>query len=302
MNPAQPLVSIVCAAGPCVGALGRYHGALFPILRALEGHYRFEIVYLTADAADSIHGLAQLDPRIRVTPPPTASADDAALHAALELAGGAWVIVTDASQHPAEIVPQLLEQAKGTASVVEGVPASAAPATGWRRFRGSKTPTLRPWLLKRDALEALRTARERQQNLAAALAAIGAPHAELTYTPHPPALRRESLTASWLAEIRDTWRRAPLELFTTIGVSVLGIGVFLALWFAVQGLFAPGTVWFSWSYLIVLLHLLGGAILVALGKLGALAHRILERLDDAAAPAPIESLTADPLRQSKTAA
>ena len=71
--------------------------------------------------------------------------------------------------------------------------------------------------------------------------------------------------------------RLPLRLMTLLGVVSLAVGVLLALWFPIQGWLRPGTVWFSWCYLIVLLHLLGGGILAGLGILGEYLVRVLEQ-------------------------
>lgn len=103
--------------------------------------------------------------------------------------------------------------------------------------------------------------------------------AQLPYVANVAAQRGIMPSRRWSVEYLAMWRQAPLELVSYFGATVFIVGVFLALWFTAQGIIAAGSVWFSWCYLIVLLHILGGSILFALGKLGALATRILERVD-----------------------
>jgi hypothetical protein len=74
-----------------------------------------------------------------------------------------------------------------------------------------------------------------------------------------------------------THSRLPLRISTALGGLVLAVGLFLALWFPIQGWLWPGTVWFSWCYLIVLLHFLGGSILCSIGLVGECLGQILEQ-------------------------
>ena len=70
MESSLPLVSLACWAEGDADALQRFHSALFPVVRALENAYRFDIAYIGADhdagALERVQSLAQLDPRIRV--------------------------------------------------------------------------------------------------------------------------------------------------------------------------------------------------------------------------------------------
>jgi hypothetical protein len=282
-------VSLVCSASPQENALADFHSALFPVLRALESDYRFEILYVgdsrCAGALARIEALAQLDPRVRLLPQAQPAQGDQALRAGLEEAKGELIITIDSILHPLDMVPQLLEQAKGPCDIVLAVAKDRSAPIWLERLWPVKSAGGDAALLlaKRPAADALRALRDSQRSLRDLAIATGLPRADLPFTPnthrtgHPAASFRR-----FAANVLAVCLRDPLGLVRYFGATVFTLGVFLAGWFSLQGLIVPDSVWFSWCYLIVLLHVLGGSTLYALGKLGAMAQQILEHVQPAA--------------------
>jgi hypothetical protein len=314
MDSALPLVSIVCSI-PSDDALTNFHGALFRALRGLESNYRFEIHYASAAKGDgqssAIDALAQLDPRIQRLSAPTLGSD-AVLRAGMAQATGEILLLLDAGVHAADLLPRLLDLAKGPCVWIEGVAQRQPAAKPWQRWlRRGQAPALPALLLlKRPALDALRRPALAQQTVRDALRAAALPRAEFSHAPtnseaDAPA---GSLLRQVVNNVRTAWRTSPFTLVVYFGGTVCAIGIFLALWFSLQGAVAPNTIWFSWCYLIVLLHVLCGSILVAVGKLGAVATKILEQLPDRQKPAqtfsvrPAETPAILPLTRPRAAA
>src|SRR5262245_24605364 len=291
MDSALPLVTVVCSI-PDDGTLASFHGALFRVLRGLEGAYRFEILYSDANKSgnetSAIDALAQLDPRIHRLSSP-AGDSDALLRAGLAQAGGVMILLLHGGIHSPELLPRLLDLAKGPCAWVEGVPQGEPAANRWPRWlqreQASKGPSC--LLLKRAALDALRKPGADGKQVRERLYAEKLPRAELTYAPPPRAATAPTapLLRRVIADVFTMWKTTPFTLLVYFGGMVFLVGVFLALWFLLRGAIAPNTVWFSWCYLIVVLHILGGGILVAVGKLGAMMTRIFEKLQQLAGSA-----------------
>ena len=198
------------------------------------------------------------------------------------------MVLMDADAHSPELLAGMFDRAQGPCAVVEGVPEQPPAPSLWQRWLAPSKSIAPPplLLLKRAALDALRAHGSDQQPLRNALRAANLPRAELNYVPQVRA--NSAPPTPWLgrviADMHATWKRAPLALMTYFGAMVFVVGVFLAFWFSLQSVVAPNSVWFSWCYLIVLLHLLGGSILFSIGKLGALATRILEQVQERRTP------------------
>lgn len=284
MDSALPLVSLVCSI-PDDDTLANFHGALFRVLRGLGSAHRFEILYSAAGKSEgdssAIDSLAQLDPRIRRLSSPAAD-HDSVLRVGLAQATGDMLVMLDAGVHSPEILSRLLELAKGPCAWIEGVSEDHAARNRWLSWmrRDQATPSSGVLLLKRAALDALRKSTPHAQSVREWLRAEKLPRAELSLAPatHAESASTAPLLRRIIADVHTSWKTSPFTLVAYFGAMVFVVGVFLAFWFSLQGAFAPNTVWFSWCYLIVLMHILGGGILVAVGKLGALTTRILEQL------------------------
>lgn len=286
MDAELPLVSIVCAASVEEDALPRFHSALFRVLRPLETSYRFEVIYIgtprTAPGLAPMQAVAQLDPRVIVTLS-AATTEDEARRNGLERAGGSMVVLFDATVHSAEILPQLLEHALGACSLVVGVPTVAPEPGALGRLFGQK-PAQEPrpcLLLKRDAIEAVESLGHRDRPIEELALMTTLPRAKIEFTPVvSPSAAGQAPPSKLLVENLAAFLSDSLRVATGAGAMVFFIGVFLLFWFPVQNLLSPGSVWFSWAYLIVLLHLLGGSILYFLGKIGGQLHDMLEERRD----------------------
>ncbi len=286
MDSALPLVSVVCVATPDKDILPNFHSSLFRVLRPLESAYRFEVLYVgtrtSGDSLAQMETLAQLDPRVGLLSSEAVDFD-AAQRFGLQRAAGAMVVFLDPSTHPADVLPRLLEKAGTGCPIVNGVSETLprSPSSSWRLgFSGAqRLPAC--LLLQREAADLVMASTERERSMAETALATSLPRGELTFAPVPFRDRDATMNLRRLLQERfAAYSHDPLSLVTAFGGTVFLIGVFLALWFPLQSKFAPGTVWFSWCYLIVLLHILGGSILYALGRVIALARQILERVPE----------------------
>jgi glycosyltransferase involved in cell wall biosynthesis len=297
MTASLSKVSIICPARDEADALPRLHEALFQALRALEGQHQFEIIYVDDGSRDGTQGkmqaIADLDPRVRVLSLARPFGKESALIAGLEHATGELVITLDADlQHPPELIPQLLEHARQGTDVVVAVQ-TQRPLAGWPRRIGRR---LLSWccervppaeatdflVLSRRAVDTLLTIPEHHRSLLGLVYWLELPRVEMPFEPGPRTLGASKTTAAGRlargVEHLFAYSRAPLRLATVLGGLVLAIGLLLMIWFPLQGLLRPGTVWFSWCYLIVLIHLVGGGILLSIGVLGEYLVRVLEQV------------------------
>ena len=138
-----------------------------------------------------------------------------------------------------------------------------------QRFPGSR------W-----AVDTLLTTPEQHRNLLGLIFWLDLPRTEI---PFEPGKRSVGVSKS---SLHNHCKRGIDTVFATsrrpcrhaTGVLLLAIGVLLVLWFPLQSLLRPDTVWFSWCYLIVLVHIVGGSVLCGIGVLGAYLVRVLEQV------------------------
>lgn len=290
-------VSIVCPARDEAALLPQFHETLFRAIRGLESQHQFEIIYVddgsTDDTLDKLRAIGDIDPRVRVLSLARPFGKEHALLAGMEHATGDHVVTLDADlEHPPELITQLLDGLRGGADAAVGVHARS-PLSAWPRRIGRRVLA---WCcdvvppahstdylaLSRRAVDTLLTVPERHRTLRGLVYWLGLPRVEVPFQPGRRASgKSKTTTAGRLThgvEHLLAHSRLPLRLATMLGAMSLAVGAFLMLWFPIQGWLRPGTVWFSWCYLIVLLHLLGGGILVGLGILGEYVLRMLEQL------------------------
>jgi glycosyltransferase involved in cell wall biosynthesis len=290
-------VSIVCPARDEAALLPQFHETLFRAIRGLEGQHQFEIVYVddgsADDTLDKLRAIADIDPRVRVLSLARPFGKEHALLAGLEHAAGAYVVTLDADlEHPPELITQLLDGVRGGADAVVGVHARS-PLSAWPRRIGRRVlawcsdvvppASATDYLaLSRRAVDTLLTIPERHRTLRGSVYWLGLPRLEVPFEPGRRTSGKSKTTVSGRLtrglEHLFAHSRLPLRLATVLGVMSLAVGAFLTLWFPIQGWLRPGTVWFSWCYLIVLVHLLGGSILVGIGILGEYLVRVLEQM------------------------
>jgi glycosyltransferase involved in cell wall biosynthesis len=290
-------VSIVCPARDEAALLPQFHETLFRAIRGLEAQHQFEIIYVDDGSADEtldkLRAIADIDPRVRVLALSRPFGKEHALLAGLEHATGPIVVTLDADlEHPPELITQLLDGIQGGADAVVAVQARS-PLSAWPRRIGRR---LLAWCsdvvppanstdymaLSRRAVDTLLTISERHRTLRGLIYWLGLPRVEVPFTPG----RRSSGTSKTTTSCRLSrgvehlfaHSRLPMRVATGLGMMSLAVGLFLMFWFPIQGWLRPGTVWFSWCYLIVLLHLLGGGILLGIGVVGEYLVRVLEQV------------------------
>jgi dolichol-phosphate mannosyltransferase len=297
MSATPSKVSIICPARDEAESLPQLHEALFQALRALEAQHQFEILYVDDGSGDGTRGhmqaIADLDPRVRVLSLARPFGKEAALIAGLEHATGELIVTLDADlQHPPELIGRLLERARQGNDVVVATDAFR-PAASWPRRLGRQLlacccDRLPPaeatdfLVLSRRAVDTLLTIPEHHRSLLGLLYWLDLPRVEVPFEPPARAHGASKSTAAGRLghgiEHLFAYSRVPLRLVSGLGSLVLAIGLLLLLWFPIQGLLRPGTVWFSWCYLILLIHLVGGGILVSLGIVGEYLVRVLEQV------------------------
>jgi dolichol-phosphate mannosyltransferase len=231
-------------------------------------------------------------PELRVLRLRRNSGHQAALHAGLLRARGAYVVSIDADlQDPPEVIVELLCRARADGvDVVYAVRADRSRDTRFKRWSaggyyrlvrrlvGEQVPAQAGdfRLLGRAAVEALRELPERGPVLRLVVPWLGFPSAEVTYERQERAAGRTkyplSRMAGLAAESVTSFSAAPLRVATWLGlagVAVCGVLVVAALlaWFA-------GATVTGWPSLYVAILFLGAVQLLCLGLLGEYVARI----------------------------
>ncbi|MFG1658947.1 glycosyltransferase family 2 protein [Micromonospora chersina] len=231
-------------------------------------------------------------PELRVLRLRRNSGHQAALHAGLLRARGAYVASIDADlQDPPEVIVELLRRARADAlDVVYAVRADRSRDTRFKRWTaggyyrlvrrlvGEQVPAQAGdfRLLSRAVVEALRELPERNPVLRLVVPWLGFPSGEVTYERQERAAGRTkyplSRMAGLAAESVTSFSAAPLRVATwlgLVGVAVCGVLVVVAVlaWFA-------GATVSGWPSLYVAILFLGAVQLLCLGLLGEYVARI----------------------------
>ncbi|MFI7279019.1 glycosyltransferase family 2 protein [Micromonospora chersina] len=231
-------------------------------------------------------------PELRVLRLRRNSGHQAALHAGLLRARGAYVASIDADlQDPPEVIVELLRRARADdLDVVYAVRADRSRDTRFKRWTaggyyrlvrrlvGEQVPAQAGdfRLLSRAVVEALRELPERNQVLRLVVPWLGFPSGEVTYERQERAAGRTKYPLSRMAglavESVTSFSAAPLRVATwlgLVGVAVCGVLVVVAVlaWFA-------GATVSGWPSLYVAILFLGAVQLLCLGLLGEYVARI----------------------------
>ena len=231
-------------------------------------------------------------PELRVLRLRRNSGHQAALHAGLLRARGAYVASIDADlQDPPEVIVELLRRARADdLDVVYAVRADRSRDTRFKRWTaggfyrlvrrlvGEQVPAQAGdfRLLSRAVVEALRELPERNPVLRLVVPWLGFPSGEVTYERQERAAGRTkyplSRMAGLAAESVTSFSAAPLRVATwlgLVGVAVCGVLVVVAVlaWFA-------GATVSGWPSLYVAILFLGAVQLLCLGLLGEYVARI----------------------------
>ncbi|MEU9825664.1 glycosyltransferase family 2 protein [Micromonospora chersina] len=246
----------------------------------------------TDDTAVALAALRVGWPELRVLRLRRNSGHQAALHAGLLRARGAYVASIDADlQDPPEVIVELLRRARAdNLDVVYAVRADRSRDTRFKRWTaggyyrlvrrlvGEQVPAQAGdfRLLSRAVVEALRELPERNPVLRLVVPWLGFPSGEVTYERQERAAGRTkyplSRMAGLAAESVTSFSAAPLRVATwlgLVGVAVCGVLVVVAVlaWFA-------GATVSGWPSLYVAILFLGAVQLLCLGLLGEYVARI----------------------------
>ncbi|MFF4890508.1 glycosyltransferase family 2 protein [Micromonospora chersina] len=294
MTAPQPALSVVVPMFNEEAVLPLLAVRLRGVLDGLAETY--EVVAVDDGSADATPAaLAALRvgwPELRVLRLRRNSGHQAALHAGLLRARGAYVASIDADlQDPPEVIVELLRRARADdLDVVYAVRADRSRDTRFKRWTaagyyrlvrrlvGEQVPAQAGdfRLLSRAVVEALRELPERNPVLRLVVPWLGFPSGEVTYERQERAAGRTkyplSRMAGLAAESVTSFSAAPLRVATwlgLVGVAVCGVLVVVA----VLAWFAGGTV-SGWPSLYVAILFLGAVQLLCLGLLGEYVARI----------------------------
>jgi glycosyltransferase involved in cell wall biosynthesis len=293
-------VSIVCPAFNEEEVLPHFHRELSAALAALEDRFAFEILYVDDGSRDGtlavLRGLAARDGRARYLSFSRNFGHQAALTAGLEHARGDAVVTMDSDlQHPPELLPRLLEKWQEGSEVVLTIRAED-PRLGlgkrltsrlfYRVMRLLSSTDIRVAaadyrLLSRKAVDALLRLRESHRFLRGMVQWLGFPSAEVAFE---PAGRRAGVSKYGLRRMLSlagdgilSFSRVPLRITTALGLTAASFGLLYAGYVGGRAVLAGGGCG-GWEAVLVTTHLLGGAILCALGLVGEYVGRIYEQV------------------------
>ncbi len=137
-------------------------------------------------------------------------------------------------------------------------------------------------LLSRRAVQGLLQLREQHRFLRGMVQWLGFRSAEIPFTPDQRRAGQSKYTLRRMLRLAGdglfSFSRVPLRLAAYLGLAAVGIGMAHSAWYGIQAVRGVEHVPFHLEYLIVATHLLGGAILAALGFLGEYVGRIYEQV------------------------
>jgi dolichol-phosphate mannosyltransferase len=268
------------------------------VCEALEG-IPFELVVVDDGSSDTtaeiLDRLAAADPRVRVIYLSRNFGHQTAITAGLDHAAGDAVVMIDADlQDPPEVIPTLLEHWHSGADVVYAVRERREGETRfklatarlfYRLMSGMSNIDLQEnsgdfRLMDRRALDALLAMRERSRYLRGMTVWVGFTQAAVTYPRDPRYAGETKYTLSrmlrFALDAMASFSHAPLQAATVLGfifsfIAFLAIPVVLGL--KIAGSYLPG---FSTITIVVLL--LGGIQLIAVGIIGEYVGRIYDEV------------------------
>jgi dolichol-phosphate mannosyltransferase len=301
MTAKSPTLSIVCPAYEEEAVLPVFHEKLDLALRPVAGEYRIEILYVDDGSRDRtldvLRELAQTDLRVRYLSLSRNFGHQAALTAGLEHACGDVVVSLDSDlQHPPDLIPLLLARWREGYDVVL-TERTDGPEVGWfKRFTSQQFYRLlqrlsdtevRPAcadfrLLSRPAVDALLRLRETHRFLRGMVNWLGFRVASEPYQVAPRAAGVSHYTLRRMLRLAGdgilSFSRVPLQLPAYAGLGSVGLGLLYAL--GTAGAALAGSSMAAWPVhlLLIVVLVLGGLILCAIGIVGEYVGRIYEQV------------------------
>jgi glycosyltransferase involved in cell wall biosynthesis len=301
MSSAVCKISIVCPAYEEEEVLPRFHAELCSVLAGLGPDYKVEILYVDDGSRDGtldyLRGLAVTDPRVRYLSFSRNFGQQAALTAGLECACGDAVITLDSDlQHPPAVIPALLAHWREGCDVVLTL-REDDPRLGWfKRMTSRAFNRVMRWLsetemraaasdyrlLSRKAVDCLLQLHETHRFLRGMVNWLGFRTATVSFF---PAARGAGVTKYTLRRMMAlavdamlSFSKLPLRLALVLGLLVLLLGIGYGTVVLGRALLAPGTVEWPYHLLMVVVLLVGGCTLSALGVVGEYVGRVYEQV------------------------
>jgi glycosyltransferase involved in cell wall biosynthesis len=217
-----------------------------------------------------------------------------ALTAGLDRAGGDAVVVMDADlQDPPEVVLELIARWREGHAVVYGQRRSRA-GEGWFKLVTARafyrlmqwlSPSPTPldvgdfYLLDRQALDQLRSMRERHRYLRGMVFWLGFSRVGVPYDRHARHAGRTKFNLGRMLRFAMdgalSSSSAPLTLASYVGLAAAGLGLLLGLWAVWEKLTDPSAV-IGWASTVVIVLFLGGVQLATIGILGLYVGRVYD--------------------------
>jgi len=290
----QPLISIVVPAYNEAEVLSEFHKTVDKALSRLP--FNLEIIYIndgsTDNTLDIINGLRANDKRITLIDLSRNFGKEIALTAGLHKAAGDAVVVIDADlQDPPEIIPELIKEWQNGYDVVYAKRTSRDGESFLKKTTAhffhriiqrvgdfsipEDTGDFR--ILSRRAVNALNTFNEHHRFMKGLFAWIGFKQKAVPYKRHS----RHAGKSKWnywhlwnfALDGITSFTIAPLKISTYVGtitaLSAFGYGIYMIIETLLHGNEVPG-----YPSLIVIILMLGGIQLVAIGILGEYLGRV----------------------------
>ena len=248
----------------------------------------------TDGTPDIINAYAQKEKRILLYSFSRNFGHQIALTAGLDVADGDVCIFMDSDlQHPPEVIPEMIEHWRSGADIVSAVRQDTADASWLKRFssglfywfinRLSDTRVIPQaadfCLLSRAAADALKRMPERHRFLRGMISWIGFDRSFITFSAPPRQAGQSKYTpAKMLMLACDavfSFSTAPLRIIGRLGGLIAAAG-FVYLLYILGRYFAYGDLVPGWASLIVVVLVLGGLQLLAIGISGAYLGRVFE--------------------------
>ena len=296
LAPRTPdLVSVVAPVYNEEGTIGQFHAR---VCAALDG-LPFELILVDDGSSDGspmkLTQLAHEDPRVRVVQLSRNFGHQTALTAGLDHASGDPVVMLDADlQDPPELIPTMLDHWRAGCDVVYAVREHRAGESRfklstarwfYRLFDKLAQVELQPnsgdfRLLDRRPLDALLSMRERNRFLRGMTVWVGYTQAAVPYQRDASYAGETKYTLSKMLRFSldaiSSFSHRPLQLATLLGfvISTLAfIAIPVVVVLRVLGSYLPG-----FSALTIVVLLLGGIELIAIGIIGEYVGRIYDEV------------------------
>jgi polyisoprenyl-phosphate glycosyltransferase len=296
-RPARPAISCVVPAYNEAANLGPLLTGLTAQLALLTDLWEVVVVDDgSRDATPAAMAPWLVQPGVRYLRLSRNFGKEAALTAGIDRAAGEVVLLMDADlQHPASLVPEMVEAWRAGADMVCAARASRADES-WAKRIGTaifyrlvnhNSPVPIPVdagdfrLMDRRVVEALKALPERNRFMKGLYAWVGFHNVIIPYVPAERHAGTSSFSLRSLSKLAFTgvtaFTNAPLRLWSGLGVFVALIALFYGGWIAVD-YFVNGSDVPGWATLVCGMLFFSGVQLVSIGILGEYVGRIFDEV------------------------